>query len=921
MEIMLIGFLLFGGRSYSLAGGQAVGLKHPVLDYKLEATQMESLQRLAAPFMAMSDEQACAFVPPYGYAAYCECPHCYGGVEGNNVLVWSLERPEELKCRFCGTVVYPNPQYPEERRLEGQNMLGEPISFSYYYNEEKKAAHFFSLHLWLHKRKWLTDRLTAVAKLFALTGKKEYARRVAVVLDAFARAYPHYPVLENGPRRLSFRPQKLGWPWDSGRWNYFHNEIPAEILPAYDLTYDSEAYDELSRERGYDVRERIERDFIKAAAEGAIARRDPVSNVSGYDIRSAALAGRIINDPPLVHWAYAEMRKHVTEGFFRDGTWKEGTPSYHAMTIGGLWNSFDAVRGYSDPPGYTHPETGLRLDNVQPEKDLALWQKCQHAFDLVSMPNGFSSCIHDTHPYERRSPPREASSCAILPGLGHASLGRGRGRHQMLAQLHFSGGYGHQHYDNLNLTLWAKGREMLPDIGYTWTQMRYWASCSLGHNLVVVDRRDQDSSPPGNLQLYWPGETQNPESLQPAVVEASAEAAYAKLVPGLDIYQRLLMLVPVSADDAYVVDIFRVRGGKIHDWTIQGDADRDTQALCSLPLSGRRQWLLEEGEEWREPTLEGHRHNPYGMIRDVQSAECKEGACEIDIREQAEDSPRLRCWIRASGPCQIFLGRSPSVRRMGVGSNADMRKGYDFWMPKLLVRRTGEGALTSIFAAVHEPYEQTGFIRAVRRVKIRNGDEMALALQIEHEAGLDTILSAGPVSSPAEITTENGVHLQGRLGFIRQQEGKIVSVWLFAGTKFSGPDWEIAAQAAGLSGEIMQSLSVNDGAKENAFVTNIALPEGATLAGRWLIAIYPGGITQGYEIRSIRREGGRWIVELTEDPFVRIQEKQAEETCFPRRKFSGPVRFWIPGVTGLWRTSQETAVLHLTTPTEITIRH
>ena len=98
----------------------------------------------------------------------------------------------------------------------------------------------------------------------------------------------------------------------------------------------------------------------------------------------------------------------------------------------------------------------------------------------------------------------------------------------MQAQLHFSGAYGHAHLDNLNLTLWARGREMLCDLGYNHTQLRRWNSSTLGHNLVVVDRQEQISrNSDGDLLAFFP----NTGGV--SMVEADGRRAYAN-IDGLD---------------------------------------------------------------------------------------------------------------------------------------------------------------------------------------------------------------------------------------------------------------------------------------------------------------------------------------------------------------------------------------------------
>jgi hypothetical protein len=873
--------------------GQAVGLKHPVLQHDVDPARAAQYEEAVKRVMAMREEDLLRFVPPYGYASYCECPNCYGGVEGNNIFQWSIDRPDELKCRFCGTVVFPNPNYPESQFLTGENRLGETIRLPYYLHPEKGIEHFFTLNRYLYQRKWLLAQCLALGKAYQATGKGEYARRVAMVLDRIATAYPHYPVLQNYPRRLRFREsQEPPWPWDSGRWGYFHNEIPTEVILCYDLIYDSDELDRLSRERGYDVRERIERDFLIPTFEAVAAQKNHVSNVVGYDVRSAALLGRVMNEPRMVHWAFGWMKENVNAGFMADGMWHEA-PSYHYMTVGGLRYAFESVRGYSDPPGYRDPVTGARFDNLDPEREVPFWEKVQRAPEVIGFPNGWLNPVHDTHPYERRAQPRARTVSTICPAYGHASLGRGTGSDQLMAQLHFSGGYGHAHQDSLNLTLWAKEREMLPDLGYTWTQMRTWTTCTLSHNTVVVNRRNQrthDSD--GDLLAFFP------DAGGIGAVEADGRRAYAD-IDGLDVYRRLLVTVPVSESDAYVVDLFRVRGGAIHDWALHGDADEDTTASCTLPLGEARALMLEPGEKWDEPTIEGAKHHPYGMVRDARPADAADGF-RIDFTYMKDPNRGLRVHLVGGLPAQAWLGRSPSVRRMGQGRAGDMRKAYDFWMPQLLVRRTGQSPLASTFAAVHEPYAGRPFLESVTPLAFGNDAEFAVALQVRHGDIVDTILSTDGAPPFPERTTPTGIRMAGRLGIVREQAGRVIAAWLFDGTSLSGKGWELRSEAA-LAGTLTGAMRKADGAAVDAFLTEADLPAGEALKGAWMIVTHGSGHRHGYCIERVEPQGGKSMVVLSEDHGLRIEGARTREVFYPRREFEGLNTFRIPRVSRLTR--------------------
>ena len=136
---------------------------------------------------------------------------------------------------------------------------------------------------------------------------------------------------------------------------------------------------------------------------------------------------------------------------------------------------------------------------------------------------------------------------------------------------------------------------MLCDIGYTHTRLRNWTIGTVSHNLVVVDRQWQTGrNSDGDLLAFVP------DAKGVSVVEADGKRAYAN-IEGLDTYRRMLVMIPVSDKDAYVVDIFHVKGGSVHDWLIHGSANHDMTAECSVQMSGSRENMLEHGEEWKEP--------------------------------------------------------------------------------------------------------------------------------------------------------------------------------------------------------------------------------------------------------------------------------------------------------------------------------
>ncbi len=870
---------------------EAGAVKHPVLEHGINPKSAAGYEKAARPVMAMSEARLLELVPTKSCIMFCGCPNCSGGQQENGQFAWSIERPFELRCKYCGHV-YPSEKYREDQMSEGLNALGETVTYKYHLDEKSGRDYWLEAAADRLRRYWFVNQCGTLARCYHLTRKPEYARRAALILNRFAEAYPQMAVLKQWPyRRRSVAKPVPPYPSTGGKWGrWMPAEVPGVLPEAYDLIHDSPELDKLSRELGTDVRKRIEDDFFRATVTYTFTFGEkPVgphlNNMAPFYTKNIIQIGRVIGEPAYVHWGYHWVDEILREGFSYDGMWQEA-PSYHYQTIGGIRNVIAALKGYSDPPGYQCPVDGVRLDNVDLEKQIPFVAKALRAPEAVAYPNGRICPAHDTWARSKRSSPTSKTVSTILPGFGQAALGRGTGANQLQAQLHFSGGYGHAHADNLSLALFAKGEEMLSDIGYTHSKLRRWTISTVGHNTVVIDRKDQSThDSDGDLLTFVP------DAAGLSVVEASGRRAYPKVA---EVYRRQLVMVPVSEEDAYVVDLFQVAGGKVHDWMLHGSADLDMEAECSLELTVGEGTLLEPGEEWVEPIGESSPLLPYGLIRDPARAKTGD-SFSVTFRYADSDQKSFGRGVKShflgQADTEVCLGKSPRVRSV----EGDDRKIYDDWMPHLVVRRRQDAPLESLFAAVHEPFEAKLFIGEVRALPLEPSGKGCVAMEVRHGDVVDTIVSTMAEPPYAERRLPDGTAIKGRLGILRQRGGKVTAAWLVDGTRLSKGDFALTCDTARYEGTIDSATRRADGAALDSFVTAAELPSGDALAGRWMIVTHGSGQTHGYEIESVDRVDGRSVIVLRDDHGLRIADGVIEERYFPRRKIKGPNRFVVAG--------------------------
>jgi len=421
--------------------------------------------------------------------------------------------------------------------------------------------------------------------------------------------------------------------------------------------------------------------------------------------------------------------------------------------------------------------------------------------------------------------------------IGQKGFGILRSGDQALV-MRFGPSLNHGHFDDLNINYIARGYELTYDMGYghsAATQTQYgWAKQTASHNLVVVDERPQQEGglSGGSLHLF---------ASSPAVqvMEAFSENSYSK--QGVKQYRRTVALIG-KGEDAYAVDLFRVKGGKQHDWTFH--APTATAVFSGLTL----------GDE--EP---GSMAGPEISWSDQQLAD-----------GDLAGHPGKPTWLAPPGNGYGFLARPQRVFTIGSWSadwEIDATSHVRVTMPAALgtvvatavanglyphypkaryvmARRKGAD-LASEFVAAIEPHGGTPHIRSVEKLPV----EGAVAVKITHIDGRVDYLYSALDDSPRQA----GEMLVGaRFALARIRNGKVESLTLSGGKTFSGFGRTVHRPADRWSGAV-DSVDM----RNNTFLTSAKLPLGTALKDSMIVFNNPEYThSSSYRIVNVEQSAG-----------------------------------------------------------------
>lgn len=783
---------------------------------------------------------------------------------------------------------YPNETYEETEELVVTNRKGDTVRIPYY-EDSNGQKYFITAHLWYLQK----TRVLAQTKTLATTDPLGAAR----VLDALAEAFDGYnPTVDRveGSRQVNLSysldagPPYAYWGgiWD--RWWYDHMRRVSSLFEAYDMIRGTNAFELLSTELGYDVERRVVEELFVPSMEYGLTYLNRYSNMSFEIWYGLAMAGIKLDKPDYVHRVLESVDRFISNLYLSDGFWQEITLSYHDQTIREMEAVFQLLQGYSDPPGYISPRTGVRYDSLDLGSSYPLIAKARQMSPKTAYPDGKLLPIMDTwaSSMAQPQPGPEDGGPLLLPAAKIGRLADGSGADQMQVVLAYQPKYGHVHFDSLQLNLYAERQEMLPDLGYSHnTNFRWYTLSTMSHNTVLVDGANSlssgDARHGGNVRSY----VADGGLFQ--AMRADYDSAYGVTTE----YSREPWFIPFGqggTGEGYVVDLFRVSGGSRHEYMLQGDANRDATMRTALSLTDYGPYLLPPGTNVTEPVsnsdsgqADGH-YPGYIYVKSVKEADLQ-GQDDYTVLLETEQSNLAITGLLEDGDQALYLGRSPSLRSTRLYGttmdNNDEAMKYD--LPKLVHRREGTN-LQSTFATVMEPYSERRKLEGMERLALPDGPEGAVALRVVYGDTTDLIFS-NP-HHPDQPVTAAGVTMIGEMGMVRLIDGEVQEMSLLGGTTLRYGDRVLYGEGT-WTGVITDTMRVAAGDSYDALVVEGEVPSEA--AGRTVIIEHPDGSTTGLVIATVERIGEQTVLRLRdEEPgFVFLPDGSSQQTHYPGKKW------------------------------------
>ena len=792
---------------------------------------------------------------------------------------------------------------PEKYKNNGilalTSRTGKEVNFGYYEDESGKR-YFLDAQLNGRAEDYLKGQLSSLVKTDPVGA--------AYVLYYLAKAYqdwmPKYDYLENAsPVQWSWGPPFGHFGGIFNRWNFEELDDLKTYAPVYGNLRKTNALDIVSENVGEDADKLIARDMFHDDVQFFNMFPNQHQNMNYKSWQGLVVLGRNTGNPDYVHQAMNMVDAYAKNGFLLDGFWKEVTLSYHTQSLSGTNDTLNYLKGWSDPAGYISPRTGMNVQNLDMGDHYPVFKSSNLIQNTVVYPTGRFFPIQDT--WETGSGTVANIGSILMPAANIARMSKGEGSATSQLYMTYAPRYGsHVHYDPLSLALWSNGQELLPDLGYTHSQLHFWSLSTLGHNTVVVDSKDAIQPDAAS----YGGKVENYANIDNTVqvMKASQENAY----PGIaNEYDREPWYIKMEgSDESYVLDIFRVNGGNRHEYTLNGDATSKTSSFTTdIAMQDYNDGLLlPAGTVVTPPTKETEKgsavyggeelYYAYAMVQDVDvnSEELVDGKYEITMvtNDGTANTAGMKITGFAGDNSQLFVGKAPSVSGLTQAQGLQEPKVY---MPKMVVRRDGTD-LQSTFINVMEPYAADSSAKITSIEKLETPNPKDVAVKVIYPSSLfpgrnitDVIISN---SNPSVPLTVEDITLNGKMAFLRYMNDELVSVYTIEADSIDVNGSTIKGEGK-YTGKVISTLRKAESSAMDAFIVGTSVPE--TAVGKTITITHPDGSVHAFVIKSVTPRGENTIVEIKDyDPGINIFEDGTSNLVFfPNTSWEGDHTFNI----------------------------
>lgn len=707
-------------------------------------------------------------------------------------------------------------------------------------------------------------KVLPLAKLYAVTGETQYAERATWIMDRFAQVYPNYlfhsyngtyadwppadaaAELGRHPRAGKFPKEVIinafglhqyknyaslcnGF-WGAGRYSCSGGDggTILNMTVAYDLIRHAKRADG-SAVLTSEMDRRIVNDLLLAGCNDSENWAD-INNKCGPGRALSAAVGLLFDRPESAKRAMDGFQQLMNTCFHSDGFCVE-SPSYSSMHLGLMRNIPEILRHEAFEnaeasagtdryrlalesmvrmmaPGRRYPVIGDTHHRTRPS---SIWVEIladrygpQYAALLEELAGKKLEDSGSEYALWYRDPDMKAESDAMLPlrtewfpGWHVAVLRAGRPEGDAAFYLNGYARHGHRHYDTLGVIYYANGKELASDRGYIWDDPRNaWTASTLAHNIVTVDGGNQNvSDRHSRLELF---------GIAPGieVVQASANA-YAQC----EQYRRTCVLVRRPGSQTYALDIFRVKGGKLHQYGFNANGRLATLSTAEpQPFEQEIRWLS-------------------------------------NLRSVEPQAPFTATWENEA--TRLDLVMLSDVQRLIVADAPGWRSdsGTELNAPPiqqiLAERKSNDGKTASTFVALMVPYTSEKSPVLSARL-IRNDVETgAVAVEVKFSDRTDTIIS----TLDGRESQFRAVSLEGKFGFVSTEaDGTARQAYLLDGSRLRCGELEVTLPGPSVSRNV-KSVS------GRTFHLAESLPRDVDVKGLYVLA----GET-GYEIESATQE-------------------------------------------------------------------